>query len=473
MAEGRNSRGLTGLRLAGVVILILLLFVAGCVGLVYYKYKQEEAIDRSPIVIVDGTDVSGMTEEQAAETILAKYPWDMKVVFDGGDYPIEDVFSPIVHEAVKRAKQEEQKILDAQAAVTFEEKIKNLFKEPEKRKQIEMELRGVDHTDMLAAQVAGDLADHLASPAEDSKLVGFEDDGFQVTESKTGTELDTVKLTSDIKQALQSGDYTAQIPVTLNKIEPTIAKDDYQTIGYFKTHTTASESRNTNVRLAAAAINGKIVEPGETFSFNETVGRRTAEKGYKEAPAYSNGETVQEYGGGVCQVSSTLYNAIVAAGFDASDRTGHTYEPSYVTPGQDATVSYMHPDFAFVNNTEHPIGIKAHYADRYVTVEIFGISQLGEGEKRYLSSEKTGSIEPGYAMVEDPTIPFMSEEVLSGGKPGSVWKTYIVIEKDGKEISKEYLHTTKYRPHDGTKRTNTTNPAVPPLPPAPPAPPAG
>ena len=71
MAEGRNSRGLTGLRLAGVVVLILLLFVAGCVGLVYYKYKQEEAVDRSPIVIVDGTDVSGMTEEQA--NILEAY----------------------------------------------------------------------------------------------------------------------------------------------------------------------------------------------------------------------------------------------------------------------------------------------------------------------------------------------------------------------------------------------------------------
>ncbi len=464
------------LRLAGILFFIFLFFFLAALYMVYYKYKQDELVDRSPIVIVDGTDISGMTPEDAEQAILAKYPWSMKVVYDGGEYPIDDVFTPLVKSAVTGAQQEEAGILSQQADVTVEEKIKRLFDQSKgiERVRINRQIEGLSNTEMIAAQAAGDLEGELATDAEDSELVGFGSSGFEITESHSGRKLDTAKLTADIRQALESGDYTAQIPVSFTTVEPKVTKDQFKTIATYTTHTTASENRNTNVRLAAQAIDGKIIAPGETFSFNETVGKRTPEKGYKEAPAYSDGQTVQEYGGGVCQVSSTLYNAVVAAGLEAKDRTGHTYEPSYVTPGQDATVSYKNPDFSFYNNSGHAVGIRASYANRTVTVDIFGVSLLKEGEKRYMTSEKIGDAPGGYDYVEDPTIPFGTEEIVSAEKPGSVWKTYVVIEENGKQVSKEYVHTTRYRGHAGVMRHNTTNPAIvaPPQPPPPP-PPAG
>lgn len=104
-------------------------------------------------------------------------------------------------------------------------------------------------------------------------------------------------------------------------------------------------------------------------------GNRTTEKGYKPAGAYSNGVVVQEPGGGVCQVSSTLYNAVVFAGLKTTERHAHTYEPSYVTPGEDAMVSYdgyAGPDLRFVNNGKTAIGIKASISGQTLTVSIYG-----------------------------------------------------------------------------------------------------
>ena len=96
----------------------------------------------------------------------------------------------------------------------------------------------------------------------------------------------------------------------------------------YTTTTTSNSNRNENIRLAVAALNGTIVKPGQEFSFNNTTGARTEEKGYKPATAYLNGEVVQEPGGGVCQVSSTLYNAVVFAGLKSTERHAHSYEPS-------------------------------------------------------------------------------------------------------------------------------------------------
>lgn len=95
--------------------------------------------------------------------------------------------------------------------------------------------------------------------------------------------------------------------------------------------------------------------PGETFSYNQVVGQRTKAAGFKEAPAYLNGKVVQEYGGGICQVSSTLYNAVLYANLEITERTNHGFKPSYVKPGLDATVSWGGPDFKFTNNRNYPI----------------------------------------------------------------------------------------------------------------------
>jgi vancomycin resistance protein YoaR len=114
-----------------------------------------------------------------------------------------------------------------------------------------------------------------------------------------------------------------------------------------KTYVAGTSNRKSNVALAASAINGKILNPGETFSYNETVGERTVEKGYKSAGAYVNGEVVEEIGGGICQVSSTLYNCVLYADLEVVERSNHMFIVTYLPLGNDATVNWGTVDFKF------------------------------------------------------------------------------------------------------------------------------
>ena len=219
-------------------------------------------------------------------------------------------------------------------------------------------------------------------------------------------------------------------------------KDLYGTIGSFTTKTTSNATRNKNVKLAAAAINGTVLQPGEEFSFNKTVGQRTEAKGYGAAGAYNNGEVVQEVGGGVCQVSSTLYNAVFRSGLTTTYRRSHTFAPTYVTPGADATVSWPGPDYQFINNSDHAIGIRAWYEDQTCTVQIYGVRVLPKGESWELVCEKTADLP-----VPAPKIITPEEGSESAGSAGSEWQAYKVIHKADGTTEKVKDHTAHYSGH--------------------------
>ncbi|WP_352398791.1 VanW family protein [[Clostridium] aminophilum] len=264
---------------------------------------------------------------------------------------------------------------------------------------------------------------------------GFED----------GYRFNSDKIAEKLAKAMKDGDYSAEIKADGEVVSGSAAssKDKYKTMATFTTHTTANEVRNKNVKLAAKAIDGTVLRPGEEFSFNTTVGERTEAKGFGAAGAYNNGEVVQEIGGGVCQVSSTLFNAVFRAGLTTTYRRSHTFEPSYVTPGMDATVSWGGPDYRFVNNSDHAIGIRASYSDRTCTVSIYGVPVLEDGEKWSLESKK----------VKD--LPMAEPQEITTGTPtkgtaGSVWEVYKVVTKDGKETSRKLDHTTNYKGHTPT-----------------------
>ncbi len=146
-------------------------------------------------------------------------------------------------------------------------------------------------------------------------------------------------------------------------------------LGAFKTEHTNNKNRNTNIELACAAINNLILLPGETFDFNQVVGKRTAEAGYKPAPAYVGSKTQNELGGGICQVSSTLYYCTLIADLEIVTRRAHGFISSYMPYGMDATVSWGGPDFRFRNNTNNPIRIEAYMADGYVHISLMGIDE--------------------------------------------------------------------------------------------------
>ena len=227
-------------------------------------------------------------------------------------------------------------------------------------------------------------------------------------------------------------------------------KDKYKIIASVTTKTTSNELRNTNVKLAAAAVNGTVLQPGEEFSFNTVVGQRTAEKGYKPAAAYNQGEVVEEVGGGVCQISSTLYNAVFRAGLTTTYRRAHTFAPTYVTPGTDATVSWPGPDYKFVNNSKHAIGILSWYSNQTATVQIYGLPVLPDGVKWELVSEKVKDLP-----VPAPQIITPEQGKESNGSAGSEWQAYKVITKDGK-TEKVKDHYASYKGHTPKKYTPGT-----------------
>ncbi len=281
-----------------------------------------------------------------------------------------------------------------------------------------------------------------------------ENDEFIFGNGHEGYEIDRETLKQNILDCFEKRNFDTEIEAMGNIITlPDYSlKDKYETLASYETHTTNQSVRNKNVSLAADAINGRIVMPGEEFSYNETVGKRTREKGYGEAGAYLNGEVVQEIGGGVCQVSTTTYNAVFRAGLRSTERTSHTFAPSYVTPGLDATVSWGGPDYKFVNDSPYPIGIRAHYENRKVKVSIYGVRVLPEGITLDLVSYKTASLGV-------PAPVYITSGKTDNGSAGSIWEAYKVTYKDGEEIDRVFDHKSKYVGH--TPRI-MVNPLLPP-----------
>jgi len=195
-----------------------------------------------------------------------------------------------------------------------------------------------------------------------------------------GYDLDPASFASQIYDKIDeavsnTSDYTASLDIEAGPIysraNPNTAAG-FGLLGVYSTQTTNVPNRNTNIRLAAQALNGCRLRPGATFSFNRTLGYTSADRGFKEAGVLVNGKPETDLGGGICQVSSTLYNAALAAGMGIVERHSHSAPVGYVPPDRDATVSYGGPDFRFRNNTPNVSYLVFQYDNRTLTVSIYG-----------------------------------------------------------------------------------------------------
>ena len=400
--------------------------------------ESESETEMQKEVQVDGISITGMSKSEAKAAILKEFPWSMTVEYDSDQYKVTDLMAEKVDALLDEIYKDGS---DSQESYT-------------------LDTSGLDEKVKAEAAACGAKWDKKAKNGSIDKFDAASGK-FVFAGEENGFAIDQDKLAADISQALKDKKFDAKITATGSDVAPEIsaasAKEKYKTISSFTTNTTANQNRNTNVRLAAEAINGTVIKPGQEFSFNGTVGQRTEAKGYKGAAAYNNGEVVQEIGGGVCQVSTTLYNAVFKAGLKISSRRSHTFEPSYVTPGRDATVSWDQPDFKFINNSSTAIGLRASYADQKVTVSVYGIPILEDGITWDLDSKKVEDLgTPNPTYEEDQTLQPGEEVIKSKGSAGSRWETYKVVYKNGKEISRELDHKTTYKGHTPVVRRNST-----------------
>jgi len=287
----------------------------------------------------------------------------------------------------------------------------------------------------------------------------FNTKAFTFTEDRPGAKLDPDQLYTQVATLLDDGVTTRELRVVPEKILAEITKTELQNrfglISAYTTSTTNNKNRNTNIQLSAAAINGVTVLPGETFSFNKATGERTAEKGYKEAAAISGGATRDEIGGGVCQTSSTLFNAVVRADLEIVERHGHAWPSSYIEKGFDATVNWPGLDFQFKNNTNWPVFILANYANRKVTVNIYGMS-LGADVRIDLESEVTRVLpqpEGTNYVLNSSLAPGESKKTVTG-RQGYMVDTWKIWYQGSRETKREKLFTTTYKAYQETVEYN-------------------
>lgn len=204
-------------------------------------------------------------------------------------------------------------------------------------------------------------------------------------------------------------------------------------------------NRSNNISISAEKIDGTIIMPGETFSYNQTVGERTIAEGYKEAGAYAGGRVVQDVGGGICQTSSTLYNAALLANLEIVDRSNHQFLTSYVSAGRDATVSWGAIDFKFKNTRTYPIKIEASAKNGVCTMSIVGIKE--EKEYEVVIQPVVLSYIPYTTKYEnDPTIEEGKEVIEQSGYTGCTSETYRILKLNGNVVSKTLLSKDTYDP---------------------------
>ena len=282
--------------------------------------------------------------------------------------------------------------------------------------------------------------------AGDVKNAGYDAATDSIIPERIGAEFDVTAAQAALDAAAPGEtvtlDATVQLPaVTAEELEGVLFRD---VLGQCRTHVSGTSARINNVKLSAAACNGVVLNTGDVFSYNATTGQRTTAKGYQAAPAYVQGETVDEVGGGVCQTSSTLYYACLRSNLEITERYAHRYVPAYIDWGMDATVSWGGPDYKFTNNTNYPIKIVATYSGGYLTIKILGTNVDGTSVK--MTNEVLSSTPWETVYKDDETLPAGTEKVTTTPYTGYKVKSYRnVYDANGKLISSTYEATSDYK----------------------------
>lgn len=301
--------------------------------------------------------------------------------------------------------------------------------------------------DKIAEQVIGDPVSATVS----------KEDGKTIIPEKVGVQFDVEEARTIIGDG-SAASYeipvtTTAAKVTAEKLEEVLFRDTLASCS-----TSLNEGnvpRTNNVRLASAAINGTILNPGEEFSYNNVVGERTTERGYQSAGAYSGNEIIDEVGGGVCQPSSTLYMAVLRADLEVTQRVNHSFTVAYTPLGEDATVSWGGPDFCFKNDTDYPIKILAEQSNGQLTMTIVGTKT---SDKTVTTrTEVIETYTPQRIEKKDNSMMVGQSRVEVSGIPGYSTRTYKIITENG-QTTEELANSSNYIKRDEVVYVGTIQP---------------
>ena len=504
-SKGKKKRGKTGLIVAIVIVAVLLLGAGGGYGYLYYtgyfkphvevtmadgsvsKLKAEDVYAELsvgantfyPGTFINNIDVGGMTVEQATEAVNkgledADSPVNVNynLKLDGKVYPLD--FSDAKFEYNTKEVVEEAFAQHRALDETDYQSIIDVFnyKEQLKNNPVNYETSYSVSIDGVSDKVHAILDPLIEkySTVKDAEIGEFNPDTkeFTITPEETGMTIDIDGAIEKVNELFANKEYTGSVVVPSIVKEPEITtekiKANFGLIGEHVTKASDNSNRNNNLNQACKKINGTILKPGEEFSFNKTVGQRTTANGFKEATVIMGGQYEQGLGGGVCQVSGTLYDAVLKSDLKISERHPHAWPSDYVLEGLDATVDWPSLDFKFKNNTDYQIIIVMWFEskDRTVHAQIYG-KRLPDEQTIVLRSECVGSTAAGKTVYEeDKTMAVGKTKVVRQAHKGLTIKTYkIWQDKDGKEVKRDFITTTTYGSYGkkinvGTKKADGT-----------------
>lgn len=428
------------------VIFLIILIMAGSADTLYFLDKTY------PGVTVGQKDVSYLKAQEIKETLESLGFEQQEVLFkflDGEEnYSLKELgirldFDCITEKALQIGRKGNlQDNIQERLEVFREEKdIPLCFKINEKK------------IETLLNQLSAEIGVEPVNADFD-----VQGDEVSIISGKNGMELDQRKsknLFYETLVSLNENNSPIEFPVIVMEIEPEVTTESLQETGItdmlVKFHTVFNQNdknRSQNIKLASGMINLTILAPGDVFSFNQVVGRATAERGFKEAPIIVSGQFVPGVGGGICQVSSTLYNAALLTSMEIIERTNHGRAVGYLPLGRDATISYDYLDLKFKNTRSYHVLISSRVDGNQLVIRFFG-NPVPE-ERIEIVTTDVVKIEPEIITEVNKNLKPGEKKLVQSGSPGYRVNVWRIIYQGEEEVERERLSRDYYKPAPAT-----------------------
>lgn len=439
------------------IIIVLAAFIIGASSYIGYEYSVVKEWNNKiyPGITTEGLDVSGKTKEEASKLLKEKQSdkiLNKKIVIKTSkkSYTLEySQITPkynidqVVNEAFAYGKDlnlfAKYRLIKGRTGKTY---------------NLKFTYNNKPVNNILAA-----IEKEVNKAPVNAKIQMS--NGFVITPDQKGVKLQKDKLQKELISKIDGKTGSdIEINAPIEEVKASVTAESLSSINSkissFSTEfgSISSQERANNIRLATESINGKVVMPGDTFSFNDTVGQRTAEKGYEAAPVIIGNQVDSGLGGGICQVSTTLYNAVLRANIKPVERSHHTLPSHYVPLGMDATVDYGNLDYKFTNTLKYPIYIASDASGNDVTFTIYSNSSL-TATSVDITSEVYQTLQPQTQYQDDSTIPVGQTQVVQNPYTGYKVKVYKNVIQNGNAVSHEVISDDFYKPVNGVIKRGT------------------
>ena len=410
-------------------------------------------------ITIEGIDMSGMTKKEAIKTLnkelhleKAKKPLKIAVGDDVRTYDYNDIelscdLDKAVNKAVRYGKD------------------KNIFKRSSMiskgcKKEISVP---ITYNGEKLQELEDKIMKDVNVEAKDAEIT-INNGNISIVPEQVGYKISSKELHKELIAKLTKHMNSSIMKLNLKKTNPTVTEVDLKKIQStpMSTYTTyygaSTADRADNVKIAASLVNGTVLMPNEEFSYSEVSQKGRGQ--YKDAAVYVNNKVEQAEAGGICQVSSTLYNAVMRANIRSTQRTNHSLPVSYVPKGLDATVSWGYLDYRFKNPYDFPVYLEAIASQGVLTINVYGDISALNGIKYELTSNVLETIQPETIYEDDANLDEGVEQIEQGGQVGYKVESYIIGYKDGKEVSKELIAKDTYAVTNQIIKRGTKKPDI-------------